>query len=252
MRGLTEPQPADDVARRTELSAVVGRLTEDSLDTMERTRLLGRLLVALGDSARVAGVGVRGGAKWLSDVLLDIAPHIPVRDLATLRAHHEGLSGEALADALVRSASRATAAVGAAGGAIGSAQYAAPPTLLATPIRLAAETLAVLAIEVKLVAELHEVYGVEVPGSGSQRAVAFVTAWMRKRGVDPTDLGSFTAVIGTAARRQLRQRVLRTLGRQTSTVVLFAGVVAGAELNRRETVSLGDKLRHDLRRRRFR
>ena len=39
-------------------------------------------------------------------------------------------------------------------------EFAAPPTLLTAPVQLAAETLLVAAIEIKLLAELHEVYGV--------------------------------------------------------------------------------------------
>ena len=45
--------------------------------------------------------------RLLGQVLMDAAPHLPLRDRATLEAHH-GLSGEPLADALVRNAVRAT------------------------------------------------------------------------------------------------------------------------------------------------
>jgi hypothetical protein len=56
-------------------------------------------------------------------------------------------------------------------------------------------------------------------------------------------------VLGTAARQQLRMRVLRRLGRNVTTMAPFlAGAVAGAELNRRETRKLGDALCKDLRR----
>ena len=47
-------------------------------------------------------------ARLLADLLLEAVPHIPVRDLDTLVEHHHGLTGEALADALVKNATRAT------------------------------------------------------------------------------------------------------------------------------------------------
>ena len=59
---------------------------------------------------------------------------------------------------------------------------------------------------------------------------------------------SLSSVLSSAARQQLRQRIVRRLGRNlTSFAPFFAGAVAGAELNRRETVSLGESLLSDLR-----
>jgi hypothetical protein len=172
-----------------------------------------------------------------------------VRDLLTLRQHHGGLSGDDLAEALVTTAARTTAAIGAAGGALASAELAAPPTLLAAPVQLAAETLAVIAVELKLVAELHVVHGRTPVGSRGQIATAYLMSWATKRGIDVSSgPPSLAAVLGTAARAQLRSRVLRRLGRNVTTLAPFlAGAVAGAEVNRRETRSLGAKLRADLR-----
>ena len=61
-------------------------------------------------------------------------------------------------------------AIGAAGGAVAAAEWAAMPVLVAVPLEVVVETLAVAAVEVKLVAELHAVYGVPVQGTGTQRA----------------------------------------------------------------------------------
>jgi hypothetical protein len=121
--------------------------------------------------------------------------------------------------------------------------------LLAAPVQLAAETLAVIAVELKLVAELHVVYGRTPVGSRRQIATAYLTSWATKRGIDVSaGPPSLATVLGTAARAQLRSRVLRRLGRNVTTLAPFlAGAVAGAEVNRRETRSLGDKLRSDLR-----
>ncbi len=88
-----------------------------------------------------------------------MAPHVPIRDLPTLIEHHGGLRGDALAAALVATAARSTGAVGVAGGLVATLEFATPPLLLTTPVQVVAETFAVVAIELKLVAELHEVYG---------------------------------------------------------------------------------------------
>ena len=42
--------------------------------------------------------------QLLVDLVTDVGPHLPVRDLLTLLEHHGGLSGEELAEALVRRA----------------------------------------------------------------------------------------------------------------------------------------------------
>jgi hypothetical protein len=238
-----------EVVRREEVGELVAELSDEDLDRRSRAQLLVRLAGLLGTGARAAGGRAALSGKWLADAVTDYAPHIPVRDLLTLREHHGGRSGDDLADALIAAAARATASVGAAGGALAAIELAAPPTLLAAPVQLAAETLAVVAIELKLVAELHVVYGRAPLGTRAQVGTAYLMSWAGKRGIDVTaGPPSLSAVLGTAARQQLRSRVLRRLGRNLSTMAPFlAGAAAGAELNRRETRKLGDALRRDLR-----
>ena len=147
---------------------------------------------------------------------------------------------------LIRGAARATAGIGAAGGALAAAEFAAPPTLLGAPVQLVTETLAVVTIELKLVAELHAIYGVNVPGSARERGTAYALAWARRRGVEGLGMSS----LGQAARRELQHRMLRRLGRTTVTMApMMAGAAAGAALNLRETNKLGDRLTKDLRKR---
>jgi hypothetical protein len=234
VRPVAAREPADDIRQ------VVARLTDDEpLDRRTRARLVARLARLLVVSGR-----------RLADVVIDVAPHIPVRDLPTLRAHYRGLDGDALAEALVATASRVTAGVGAAGGVLSSVEMAAPPMLLSAPVQVAAETLAVVAVELKLIAELHEVYGRAPVGTPAVRAAAYLGAWTRRRGIDPFTGGAgLTGVLTGAARRELRQRLLRRAGRNVTTVVPFlAGAVAGAALNQRETRRLGDRIVRDLRR----
>ena len=240
-----------ELVRREEVGELVGRLSERDLDTAERGRLLARLTGLLAGGLRSAGARAAVSGRWLADLVDSVAPHIPVRDLPTLRTHHGGLSGDELAAALVRAATLATAGVGAAGGALAAVQHAAPPTLLAAPVQLTAETLAVVAIELKLVAELHVVYGRAPVGPPGQVAAAYVGSWAAKRGIDSASgIPALGVVLGAAARQQRRRRLARRLGRNVSTMAPFlTGAVAGAELNRRETRSLGEALIAELRRR---
>ncbi|MFI0407770.1 hypothetical protein [Actinomadura sp. 3N508] len=252
MPGEIERQEDREPSRRNgsaELGELVGRLTaEENMDRETRGRLLGRLAALLGQKTRRAGAAGVARGRWLGDLLVEAAPHIPIRDLETLQAHHHGLMGEELADKIVKVAGNSTTAVGAAGGALAAVQFAAPPLLLTAPAQLAAETLVVAAIEVKMIAELHEVYGITVQGTGTARGAAFVTSWARQRGINPLEAGSLTSALGTAAKSALRKRMLRTFGRSLGTMGPFlTGAAAGAALNRSATKALAAKIRHDLR-----
>lgn len=242
---------AGELVRREQLAEVVGQLSEDGLDRASRGRLLTQLVRLLAGGAREAGARATLTGRWLADVVAEVAPHVPVRDLAVLRRHHPGrdgtdLTAAELSAALVRTASLATAGVGAAGGALAAVQLAAPPTLLATPLQLAAETVAVVAVELKLVAELHVVHGRAPLASPAQVAAAYLASWAARRPVTPGS-GDLGVVLGAAARQQLQRRVARRAVRNLSTLApLFTGAVAGAELNRRETRALGEALAEQL------
>lgn len=241
-----EPAHGDGSA---EVGELIGRLTGDEhMDRETRGRLLGRLAALLGQNARRAGAAGLARGRWLGDLLVEAGPHIPIRDIETLQAHHRGLMGEELADRLVKTAGNTTTAIGALGGALAAVEFAAPPLLLTAPAQLAAETLVVAAIEVKMIAELHEVYGVQVHGTGTVRGAAFVTSWARQRGINPLEAGSLTSALGTAAKSALRKRMLRTFGRSMGTMGPFlTGAAAGAALNRSATRALAGKIRNDLR-----
>ncbi|MET8140568.1 hypothetical protein ABZU32_09690 [Sphaerisporangium sp. NPDC005288] len=242
------PPPGDQTGAEAEVAELVGKLSGGGdIDGAERRRLLGRLSAALMTAQKRARRSGAARGRWLADMFAAIAPRLPIRDLATLQEHHYGLSGDALADDLVRTAGKATMAVGAVGGVLAAAEFAAPPLLLSAPAQLVAETLVVAAIEVKLIAELYEVYGVQVPGSGSQRAMAFTVAWSKQRGVDPLAPASVQVALGAAAKAALRNRLMRTLGRHLTTLGPFlTGAVAGGALNRAATKRLAEAVRKDL------
>lgn len=249
-RQAAELAERDEPAEREQIAELVGRLSGDEdMDRRTRGRLLGRLAALLSERARRAGVRGMAGGRWLADLVQEIAPHLPIRDLPTLQRHHHGVIGEQLADSVVRVAANGTTAVGAAGGALAAVEFAAPPLLLTAPAQLAAEALVVAAIEVKMIGELHEVYGVQISGSGSRRATAFLTSWARQRGINPLEAGSLTSALGSAAKAALRKRMLRTMGRSMTTMgPFFTGAAAGATLNRMATKSLAEAVRRDLRR----
>jgi uncharacterized protein (DUF697 family) len=244
--------PGDVVADEVTADAVA-RLAADDLPAAERRRAIGE--IAQGLVKRGIGDYVRHPKRimaWIGDAVVDVAPRIPVRTLDTLRGHFPGLNDEQIADRLVRNAARTNASIGAVGGGVTALQWAAPPTLLTAPVVLAAETVAVVAIEIKLIGELQELYGQPVPGSTAQRALSLLQAWAGRRGVNLLVPGrSVAAVLGTTARHELRDRLARRFGRNlTALGPLLTGAAVAAFLNRRATLKLSEEVRKDLARRR--
>jgi hypothetical protein len=244
-----------EVARReanAELGATVAALTADDIEPAGRRQLLGRLV----NDIRKTGLGQllrpKAAIRWMADTVGQVAPHVPIRDRATLHRHFPDLSDDDLAGRLVRNASRATAGVGAAGGGVASVEWLAAPTLLSAPVLLAAETIAVVAVELKLIGELHEIYGQPVTGTASHRAAALIQAWSQQRGVNPLLPGvGVASVLSTAARKELQGTLLRRFGRNLTTLgPLLTGAAVASYLNRRATRSLGERVTRELRTRR--
>jgi hypothetical protein len=188
--------------------------------------------------------GLRVGGQWLGGQAVEMAPKVPIRGIDTLRAQYPGLGTEELADRLIRGAARASAGVG---GAVGMA--AATPFVPTLPAELAVETLALVGIELKLVAELHEVYGMPAPGSRTERMLAYLGAWANRRGIRITGEGVALAV-GSPLRRKLERRLVAKAGQSTlSLAPLLAGAAAGSMVDHHETRKLGLQVRDDLRKR---
>jgi hypothetical protein len=235
-----ELAPYDLPERVAELA---GEISEAQTESRRRRLALGIPRLA-GRGGRSAWTGLQSGGRWLATQVLAMAPRLPVRSVETLRAQFPGRSPEEIADALIEGASRAAAGVGAAVGA-----SAVLPVLPAAPVEIGVETLAVVGIELKLVAELHEVYGMRAPGTRTDRMMAYVDAWAHRRGIGLAPAGLVVAV-GSPLRRRLERRLLARAGRSaTSLGPLLTGAAAGALLNRRETRKLGREVRDDLRRR---
>jgi hypothetical protein len=247
-------EPADALAQQA--AELATELSEER-GPAGRRRLAAALAGAAASGARSAGRGIRAtrrgvratrhrattGVDRLSAQVLALALRLRVRDRAALHAQFPGLSAEEIAGALIGGAARAAAAVGGAAGAA-----AALPVLPAFPAEIAAEALTLVGIEIKLVAELHEVYGLAPAGSGTERATAYAAAWAHRRGVFMVP-GGFVVAAGSPLARLLRWRLAARAGRSALSLgPLLSGVAAGALLNHRETRRLGEQVHTDLRR----
>lgn len=187
---------------------------------------------------------VRAFLGVVTDRIVENAPRIPVRDLETLRRQFPGLGPEEIADKLVSGALRGSATVGAGVGA--AAMMPVPPAM---PAELAAEIVGVASVELKLIAELHEVYGQRAPGTRQQRAAAYLGAWTSQRRIDITRPTTVNAALGGQLRRELRQQLLkRTLRNLPNLTPFMIGAAVGAVMNRRDTAKLAERVRDDLRR----
>ncbi|KUM98357.1 hypothetical protein AQI95_41310 [Streptomyces yokosukanensis] len=195
------------------------------------------------EGARRGGSRARAGVSYLADRIIDIAPRVPVRDLATLRRQFPGLGPEELADKLVAGAAAGTSTVGAGIGA--AAMLPVPPAM---PTELAAEITGVAAIELKLVAELHEVYGVRPQGNLKIRSTAYLSSWSGERGIDVLKPSTYDAALGGRMKRELRQQIMKRMVRDLPNLMPFmVGAAVGAVMNRRDTKRLAARIRVDLR-----
>jgi hypothetical protein len=193
-------------------------------------------------TGRVSARGVTASGRWLASQVITMAPKIPIRSVETLRAQHPGKSTEQIADSLINGATRAAAGIGVT---IGTA--VAIPFIPTAPMELGVETLALAAVEIKMIAELHEVYGMRAKGSSAERMVAYLGSWAHKRGLSVAP-GGVTVAISAPLRRQIERRLAAKAGRSVlSLAPLLAGAAAGGLLNQRETRKLGEKIRNDLR-----
>ncbi|WP_435223559.1 hypothetical protein [Streptomyces sp. Tue6028] len=185
----------------------------------------------------------KAGLAYVADRIIDNAPRVPVRDLATLRRQFSGLGPEELADKLVAGAAAATSTVGAGIGA--AAMLPVPPAM---PTELAAEITGVAAIELKMIAELHEVYGLRPPGNLKERTTAYLNSWSGERGIDVTKPSTINSALGGQMKREMRQQIMKRTVRDLPNLMPFmVGAAVGALMNRRDTRRLASRIRKDLR-----
>jgi hypothetical protein len=261
VRRLTQPRyPSapgsvrDESGIGAEVAAVLGGLDQPDGAASPASvagataRALPRMGLAVAASARRARAGGVSGGRWLADTATEIATHLPVRDAAVLHARFPGRPPHVIADDLVAAAGRATAGVGAVAGALAAVEFAAPPALLCAPGQIVAESLLVLAIETRLIAELHELFGRVPDGGRAVRGRLYLAAWVRRRGIEPFVARQPVRVARLATGRQVQGRLVRRVARGGVTLApLLAGAAAGAALNRRETRRLGERVVADLR-----
>ncbi|MFJ9037726.1 hypothetical protein ACIRF8_14180 [Streptomyces sp. NPDC102406] len=235
--GVVEPHDADAVEAGIEARRTRRRVTVMK-DGVRKSGSVARAGMIKGGGAARAAIG------YLADRIIENAPRVPVRDLATLRRQFPGLGPEQLADKLVAGAAAATSTVGAGVGA--AAMLPVPPAM---PTELAAEITGVAAIELKLIAELHEVYGVRPAGNLKDRSSAYLTSWSQERGISVAKPSTIDAALGGQMKRELRQQIMKRMVRNLPTLMPFlVGAAVGAAMNRRDTRKLAERVRKDLRR----
>ena len=246
---MAEPETdATDISVRA--AEVATDISETDQPATQR-RLVSTFTRAAVSGARAAGRGSRAvqrrasdGTGWLADQVVAMAPRLRVRDAAALRAQFPGKSPDEIAEVLIERAARAAAAAGG-----GAGMVAALPVLPAFPAEIVAETLLLVGIELKLVAELHEVYGRPAMGRFPERMSAYVASWAHRRGVFMIEGGLIFAA-GSPLARLLRRRLAFRAGRSAFSLgLMLTGAAAGALFNRRETRKLGREIQRDLRRR---
>jgi hypothetical protein len=251
-------EPETDISLR---AAQVAADVTEAEQPQERRRLASSFAKAASSGARAAGRGTRvvrrgvsarsaarrganAGTGYLVAQVITMAPRLRVRNQAALQARFPGKAPDEIAQALIEGAARASAAVGGAGGVV-----SVLPVLPAFPAEVVAETLVVVGIEIKLVAELHEAYGTPASGRFPERMSAYVAAWTHRRGVSMIPGGVIFAA-GSPLTRLLRRRLAVRAGRSAFSLgPLLTGAAAGAILNGRETRRLGNNIRNDLLRR---
>jgi hypothetical protein len=185
----------------------------------------------------------------LGDLLAAAAPRLPIRDGAALRRAHPGATDAEIADALVARAARITTGIGAATGGLSAAQWFTPPTLLALPLELGAETVLTGAVEVVLVGELHELYGRPAEGDARSRAGAYLASWSAQRSVDAAGAAGLGSLLGGAGLKALRRRMTRRLaGAIPSAAPFLIGAALAGRGNRKATETLATRVLTDLRR----
>ncbi|MGY1682151.1 hypothetical protein [Geodermatophilus sp. SYSU D01176] len=243
------------------VSGLLGGTTEPTSEGRRSTAATVRDVVAA-----VAAAGVRAGrdatrpaadgggqprtpGDLLGDLLTTTAPRLPIRDAARLRAAHPGATDEEIADALVARAATLTSGIGAAIGGLSAAHWVAPPSLLALPLELGAETVLTAAVEVVLLGELHELHGRPAAGDARARALAYLSSWTQQRAVDDSAVPGLGAVLGTAGLRTLSRRVTRRMARSVPGAAPFLlGAALGGRANRKATEALARRVLADLRR----
>ncbi len=199
-------------------------------------------------AAAAAPSGDRSPGALLGDLLAAAAPRLPIRDAARLRRAYPGASDAEIADQLVARAARMTGGIGAATGGLSAAHWFAPPSLLALPLELGAETVLIAAVEVVLIGELHELHGQRAPGDARDRAAAYLASWSSQRSVTGAGAAGLGSVLGSAGIRALRRRVTRRLaGNVTSAAPFLLGAALAGRGNRRATEGLARGVLADLR-----
>jgi hypothetical protein len=175
----------------------------------------------------------------LKDGLSSLVPRTHARNLTQLRAAHPGLAPDELAQRLVADAARNSAAIGTV-----AACCAFAPIPAAAPLATAGESAAASALQLRLTAELHTVYGLLDPSPVNEGGTGYLAQWAsRGSGGVVTSLEALRA-LALAVTRSLPKKLLRRM--RPRTLFTASAVIAGLHRGR-TTRRYGEALRRDLR-----
>jgi hypothetical protein len=192
--------------------------------------------------------GVGPGAT-LAERLIGATARASFRSQSALHAAYPRLNREQIARILIDRAINTSGRVGLGGGVIGSSQYFAPWTLRGVPAQIMAEAFAIAAVEVRLTAELHALYGIEASGTIKDRAGFWVTAWAKGTAHDPRGPHDFTAAMRKVVAVQTRRRLARRARRNLLTLApMLSGAALGRWVNRRQTREFANSMHESIKR----
>ena len=210
-----------------------------------------QLGAAMSVSAQKAGVVAVASGRWLADVVVDAAPRIPVRDLATLRAPApRARAARSWPTCWSPARSGARWRSGSAGGALTGIQWTLPVSWSSSRSSSPSRWPRSPPSRSSWSPSCTRSTASRCSGTPTQRGAAYALSWANRRGVNPLEPATMAAALGVAARRRVQRRLLARFGRGIGTLApLMAGAAYGAYSNRRQTQLLADSLRSDLRRR---
>ncbi|MDP8969054.1 MAG: hypothetical protein M3N52_00790 [Actinomycetota bacterium] len=224
----------------------VGRLMEQGVPG--RVEPLRELASAIRED--LGRAPLRQAAEAIPELVVAVAQRLPVRDATTLSRQHAGANGDELAEQLITASARASATLGGLAGALSAVPAVTLARSVTVPAVLAAEAVLVAALELKLTAELHEVYGQALPGdTNAERIEGLLAAWATHQPADRRvrQPGDLVSLLPESTKHAVRAALRRRLRCSTATLLPFlVGGVAGGALNGRQTRRVGTDLRSKL------
>lgn len=180
---------------------------------------------------------------FVSSTLLETISQMKVRTGEELTQKYPDLSPRETAEVLIREAARTTLLLGGAAGAVSSAGALAPPLWVTLPLGPLAATLTTSLVELRLVREIHAIYGIPLDSSPQGMRKLFSSWASGKSSERPENLTEWKDTTQDAFTRLVQRQVLTRLARSVSSLApMFIGAALGGALAHSGTQRLGENL----------